>query len=160
MYQVDGERFIFIPKFKQTCRFINSKYPEPPEQISDIIIEADGKGKVIVTPKTYLSSTQVSRREEKRREEKTNISNKKLSLRKPIPDDFAISEEVRQWFGNQKGVYNLEAHFQYFVSQVKAKGYESADWGEYFKSAILQNWAKIEPPPGMALMRGVTYAKA
>ena len=128
MYQADGERYIFIPKFKQTCRYINSKYPEPPEQISDINISIDEKGKVTVTPKTCLSNAQVSRREVKRREEKINISTKNLSLGKPIPDDFAISEEVRQWFSKQKGVYNLEAHFQYFVSQAKSKAYESADW--------------------------------
>jgi hypothetical protein len=70
MYQADGERYIFIPKFKQTCRYINSKYPEPPEQISDIIISIDEKGKATVTPKTCLSNAQVSRREvreEKRR---------------------------------------------------------------------------------------------
>jgi hypothetical protein len=159
MYQADGERYIFIPKFKQTCRYINSKYPEPPEQISDIIISIDEKGKATVTPKTCLSNAQVSRREVKRREEKKNISTKNLSLGKPIPDDFTISDEIKQWFGEQKNVYNLEAHFKYFVSQAKAKGYKSADWDEYLKNAILQNWARVEPPAGMALMRGVTYAK-
>jgi hypothetical protein len=88
-----------------------------------------------------------------------NISTKKLSLGKPIPDDFTISDEIKQWFGEQKNVYNLEAHFKYFVSQAKAKGYRCVDWDEYLKNAILQNWARVEPPAGMALMRGVTYAK-
>ena len=55
MYQADGERYIFIPKFKQICRYINSKYPEPPEQISDIVVSKDGNSKVKVTPKTNLS---------------------------------------------------------------------------------------------------------
>jgi hypothetical protein len=90
---------------------------------------------------------------EKLREEKRNISTKNLSLGKPIPDDFTISDEVRKWFGNQRNAYNLEGHFTYFVSQAKAKGYLSSNWDEYFKIAVSKNWAKIEKPE---YMRGLS----
>src|SRR5262245_12006183 len=36
MYEIGGERFLFIPRFRQRQRYINSKYPAPPKQISDL----------------------------------------------------------------------------------------------------------------------------
>ena len=47
----------------------------------------------------------------------------------------------------------------YFVSQAKAKGYTSANWDEYFKVAIQQNWAKVEIPVGKELMLGIANAR-
>ena len=68
LYEVDRERFVFIPRFKQRLRFINSKYPEPPNQINDLVIEKT----VLSQSKDSLksSSSQQKRREEKRSEEK------------------------------------------------------------------------------------------
>jgi hypothetical protein len=72
LYQVGGERFIFVPRSRQRLRFRNSKYPAPPPEISDISEE-----------KTDLSMTQVElkpdssrqkRREEKRREENNKVA--------------------------------------------------------------------------------------
>jgi len=63
LYFVNNDRFIFIPRFKQRLRFVNSKYPEPPNEINDIVIK-----------KTDLSQTKDSlktdSRPPKRREEK------------------------------------------------------------------------------------------
>jgi len=39
LYEDGEDRFIFIPKFRQRLRFINSKYPTPPAGISDLQIE-------------------------------------------------------------------------------------------------------------------------
>jgi len=40
LYEVDGERFIFIPRFKQRLRYkLPSKYPEPPPEINDLPIQ-------------------------------------------------------------------------------------------------------------------------
>lgn len=47
LYQVDDERFMFVPRFKQRLRYKRSKYPEPPKEIRDIDDE-----------KTDLSQTQ------------------------------------------------------------------------------------------------------
>lgn len=64
LYEVDKERYVFIPRFKQRLRFINSKYPEPPNQINDLVIEKPVLSKTKDIPKT-VSSPQ-KRREEKR----------------------------------------------------------------------------------------------
>lgn len=64
LYEVDKERYVFIPRFKQRLRFINSKYPEPPNQINDLVIEKTVLSKTKDIPKTV--SSQQKRREEKR----------------------------------------------------------------------------------------------
>lgn len=68
LYEVDKERFVFIPRFKQRLRFINSKYPEPPNQINDLVIEKTVLSQSKDSPKPSLS--QQKRSEEKRSEEK------------------------------------------------------------------------------------------
>lgn len=67
LYEVDKERFVFIPRFKQRLRFINSKYPEPPNQINDLVIQKTDLSQAKDIPKT--GSSQQKRREEKRSEE-------------------------------------------------------------------------------------------
>ena len=49
MYVVENERFIFVPRFKQRLRFIHSRFPEPPNEINDLVIK-----------KSDLSQSQVS----------------------------------------------------------------------------------------------------
>lgn len=67
LYEVDKERFVFIPRFKQRLRFVNSKYPEPPNQINDLVIEKTVLSQTKATPKT--DSSRQKRSEEKRSEE-------------------------------------------------------------------------------------------
>ena len=67
------------------------------------------------------------------------------SRKKPMPNNFGISDRVRAW-AKEKGYTQLEAHFENFVGKVKAKGYTYADWDEGFMGAIRNNWAKLTPP--------------
>lgn len=69
LYMVEGERFVFIPRFKQRLRFINSKFPPPPNEINDLIIKKSDSSQTKDVPKT--DSSQQKRREVKRREEKS-----------------------------------------------------------------------------------------
>lgn len=62
----------------------------------------------------------------------------------PLPDDFAISERVRNWAG-EKGHSRLDEHFENFVSAARRKGYIYADWDEALMEAIRKDWAKINP---------------
>lgn len=66
------------------------------------------------------------------------------SRKKPMPNNFGISDRVRAW-AKEKGYTQLEAHFENFVGKVKAKGYTYADWDEGFMGAIRNNWAKLTP---------------
>jgi uncharacterized protein YdaU (DUF1376 family) len=62
--------------------------------------------------------------------------------KKPIPEDFVISERVRDW-ATKKGFKKLEEHFEYFVDKCNQKGYLNADWDLAFMNAIRDDWAKI-----------------
>lgn len=132
IYVVNKERFIFIPRFRQRIRYINSKYPAPSEEVSDILLTSD------------LSQTQDDRREEKlSQEERIDDKNMYSKNRIPIPENFNISDNVKQWATENKYSF-LETHLLYFKSQAKAKKYSSDNWDEYFKTAIIQNWAKVD----------------
>lgn len=72
LYEVECERYVFIPRFKQRVRFINSKYPEPPSNINDIPKEKLDQRQTKDSPKSDSSQTQDSLKtaEVKRSEEK------------------------------------------------------------------------------------------
>jgi len=82
---------------------------------------------------------------EKRRVEKSRVdTNEKQSpKKKPIPDDFQISERVQTW-AIKNNHRHLEKHFEYFVDKCKQKGYTNVDWDLAFMNAIRENWAKID----------------
>lgn len=61
-----------------------------------------------------------------------------------MPDNFAISNRVRAW-AREKGIQNLERHFEHFVGSCKAKGYVYADWDEGFMGAVRSDWARLSP---------------
>lgn len=50
IYEVDGERFIFIPRYKQRLRYTDSKYPAPPNEINDIVIKKSDSSPTQVRP--------------------------------------------------------------------------------------------------------------
>ena len=37
LYQYCGAQFIFVPRFRQRLRYVNSKHPAPPNEINDMI---------------------------------------------------------------------------------------------------------------------------
>jgi uncharacterized protein YdaU (DUF1376 family) len=80
-------------------------------------------------------------------EPRTNISiltpKKASPNKKPIPEDFGISERVRVW-AKEKKINNLEDHLENFIGSCKAKAYTYADWDSAFMNAIRQNWAKVD----------------
>ena len=59
-----------------------------------------------------------------------------------IPDDFTVSERVERW-ATEKGVRNLEAHLESFVTKARAKGYQYASWDDAFMNAIRDDWAGL-----------------
>lgn len=71
-----------------------------------------------------------------------------------LPLDFGISDRVRVWTAD-KGYGDLEAHFEFFVSKAKAKGYTYADWDEGFMGAVRGDWAELRRA-GTAGGRGAT----
>ena len=96
------------------------------------------------------SVTSALPREDKIREDNIYTQQKTRKPRKtprtPLPENFAVSEQVRSW-AEKNGHKHLDEHFEYFVSTAKAKGYEYADWDSAFMNAVRGNWAKLNGTP-------------
>ena len=60
----------------------------------------------------------------------------------PLPEGFAISAGVRKW-AMENGHKNLEAHLEYFIDTIRAKGSRYVDWDAAFKTAVRADWAGL-----------------
>lgn len=67
---------------------------------------------------------------------------KPKSRKTSLPDDFGISDRVKQWAA-VKGYTRLEERLEHFVGKAKAAGYTYVDWDEAFMGAIRDDWAKL-----------------
>lgn len=132
VYEVEDAQYLQCPnlaKHQVIDKPRKSNLPTPNYDINgnqlistEIMLGREGKGK--------------GREEEKERKGKKKKT--------PIPEDFAISENVRKW-AVRHGYTNLEAHLESFVNKCLSKGYEYIDHDRAFMNAIVDNWAKIPP---------------
>lgn len=77
-------------------------------------------------------------KEEIRREEIIDKRSKKIS----IPDDFDISDRVKQW-AYKNNYQHLSRHLENFILVAKSNNYKYSDWDSAFMRAIKDNWAKV-----------------
>ena len=71
------------------------------------------------------------------------IEEKDIRKRKTsIPDDFCISDEVRQW-ADKNGHKRLNQHLEHFKDRSRSKDYKYVNWDSAFKEAIRKNWAGL-----------------
>lgn len=96
LYMVDNERYVFIPRFKQRLRFVNSKFPTPPNEINDLVIKKSDSSQTKDSPKP--DSRPPKLREVKRREEKITTTHKTTI---PPPPD-GVSHSVWNDFVKQR----------------------------------------------------------
>lgn len=75
---------------------------------------------------------------------------KRKPSRTSMPEDFDISDRVRDW-AKEKGYENLGAHLEAFKAKVHAKGYQYVNWDSAFMEAIREDWAKLR---GQGAVRG------
>jgi len=69
---------------------------------------------------------------------KSNLGKAKTT----IPENFEISVQVQKW-ANEKNFKHLEQHLEYFISKCEANGYKYLNWDSAFKTAIRDDWAKL-----------------
>ena len=79
-----------------------------------------------------IPSNRIDRKEEK------DIRKRKTS----IPDDFGISDEVRQW-AEKNGHKRLNQHLEHFKDRARAKDYKYVNWDSAFKEAVRKNWGGL-----------------
>ena len=97
-YEAGGLRFIFIPRFKQRLRFTKSKYPAPPNGISDLHVEKSDSGKTI-------SGTESDHRPQKRSEVKRSEENTPpKSPPRGTSGEKGSTSKPSQWFESEEGI--------------------------------------------------------
>jgi hypothetical protein len=75
-----------------------------------------------------------------------DTSSDKTKKKKPktsIPNDFSISESIRDWYKKQGYKENIDAHLVAFIDKAIANSYAYADWDAAFRNAIRDDWAKL-----------------
>ena len=132
-----GDNLAFIPKF--LChQHINPRESGSNLPVPDVYMRVSD---ACSTREERDSDVQVGREGKEVKECKTRrvATSKSETL---IPDDFAISDNVRTW-ADEHGHDQLEKHLANFIDSCKAKGYKYRDWDAAFRNAISKNWAKL-----------------
>ena len=106
---------------KHSLTIIN--YQEQPESISEHV----------KTEQKTEGETQTKSTAKKRESGKAKTS---------IPENFTISEQVKSW-AKEKNYSHLEQHLEYFIGKCEANGYKYLNWDSAFKTAIRDDWAKL-----------------
>lgn len=150
-----GDGLAFIPSFKDhqhiNPRETDSKLPSPDDiysRVSDA--SSTRQDKFSDNPentelhhsddtKPRVSDASVTRREEGKGKESKNTRRERET---PIPENFGISESVREW-AKSHGYDQLDQHLANFIDSCKAKGYKYVDWDAAFRNAIAKNWARV-----------------
>jgi len=125
LYSVNGERFVFVPRYRQRLRYTNSKYPPPPKEINDIPKEKSDSSQTQVRP----APAEVKRSEEKRSKSLAAVAARTT---------FEVSEEMSQW-AVKTGLTAEEVmpETTKFFDHHLAKGSAFKDW-----DAAWRNWIR------------------
>ena len=83
------------------------------------------------------------------KEKKSQDKPAKPKRKFPMPDDFSVSQRVRDW-AVQKGFDRLDEHFDAFKRKAIMNDYKYTDWDLAFMEAIREDWAKLRSRPSFA----------
>jgi len=137
IYEHEGARYLFIPRYRQRLRAKCSFFPAPPSAINDIHYE-----------KADSSQTQVGLESAEGREGKGvegREGSKSARARRheiPLPEGFCASPRVVAW-AEKRGIENLDLHVEHFIGRATAKGYRYVNWDQALMNAVRDDWAKI-----------------
>jgi hypothetical protein len=124
-----GDGLAFIPSFLKH-QHIN------PRESASCLPEPDASA--LVDDASAREAHAQGGREGKGREGKEGASGRK----KPLPENFTISESVKAWAA-EKGHSRLPEHLEAFKVKARAKGYTYVDWDSAFMEAVRNDWAKL-----------------
>lgn len=144
LYESGQERFVFIPRFRQRLRFTNSKFPAPPNEVSDLQVKKTDLSQTQDGLKTDSSQTQDRRSEEKRREElhtpKPSVSSggRQQIKKHPKPDD--VEQSVWDDFVAQRKS-KRGAITELVMESIQSEA-QKAGWSlnDALKEIVIRNW--------------------
>lgn len=143
LYEVAGERFVFIPRYRQRLRFTNSRFPAPPVEVSDLSLEKSDLSQTQDRLKTDSSQTQDRRSEVKRREvlhtPKPSVSPVKQSnpkYQKPDDVEQSVWDDFVAHRKRKRGAIT-ELVMQSIRSEAEKAGWSLND---ALKETVIRNW--------------------
>lgn len=130
LYEADGGRYLFLPRFRQSIRYVNSRYPAPPEALVDI------------APETLrIAET----RKEKRNEIKELIQKKlRLSNTQAVPELVEVKRREVNLYGRspkKPATEPYEFHQFYAAYPRKVK-----------RQDAFRAWQKIHPDSVLTML--------
>ena len=134
VYNVDGKPYLQMQKWDNVPRAKESKFPAETSK--------DVQGRTVVKQLHTDVPLTVTVTETKT---ETDISLDKPAKRKqkiPMPDDFSISDSVRDW-AKKQGLDRLDEHLDAFKRKAEMNGYRYINWDLAFMEAIREDWAKL-----------------
>lgn len=139
LYECDGERFIFLPRFKQRLRFTRSRYPAPPKEISDLQEEKTDSS--LTQDRRESDSSRQKRREVKRSEEK-KTKGRAFALPDWLPSDaWNDFEESRQKL--RKPLTDRARHLA--VAELQRLREKGNDPIAVIERSVLRGWQTFYP---------------
>lgn len=142
----DGKRYIQIEKFGQQVRS-KSKFPPAAEASREQLKSSDSNCNQLIAI-AHLGVGVVEGVSEGG-DEGVGVARKRRRAKTSIPENFGISDRVKEWAAN-KGHTRLDEHLDAFRRKAKAKDYQYADWDAAFMEAIREDWAKLKTGPAKA----------
>lgn len=74
---------------------------------------------------------------------KPQKSKKIEGIKTGIPDNFTVSDEVKEWAA-KNNFNSLDIHLESFIEKCKQHNYKYVDWDAALKTAIRGDWAKTK----------------
>lgn len=150
-YEVDGQKYIQVLKFEKHQSPHHTEkakgYPEKPASNGH-------SGALTVKQPIDNSQKQVPERSDSLIPDSLNHdlliqksaakapAPKKVDRKIPMPENFGISERVRQW-ADKNGFDRLDEHLESLKRKTAANGYKKISWDDFFMEAIREDWAKL-----------------
>lgn len=145
VYGVNQKQYLEIANFGQQTRTA-SKCPPPPsiDGVCEQLIANDFNCEQVPTNAHLGVVVSVVEDVGVDARKRAATPKTKKPIKTTLPDDFAISERVREW-AKKNNHGQLDAHLDAFRIKSAKQGYTYADWDSAFMEAIRENWASLQP---------------
>lgn len=152
-YEVNGQKYIQVLKFEKHQSPHHTEkakdYPENPSVNGDngeVTVKQQNEQCEITVPKrsdSLIPDSLIPDSKKNTAQDEPAIPTRKKKIEKTgLPEDFGISERVRDWAA-EKRFDRLDEHLDAFRRKATAKAYTYASWDDAFMEAIREDWAKL-----------------
>jgi hypothetical protein len=164
VYEVDAKRYLHIPRFRQSRRYLGRLHPLSPwttDQEKQAIAEYSHGAHRASAPSARSAhdvrtagvgvGVGVGKGLDRGASQPKSTERARSPAKTLLPDDFSMSDAVREW-AMAKGYERLAQRLEHFRAYARANGKKYVDWDAAFMNAIRGDWAQLGGP--VALVDG------